>query len=189
MAEKRRWPLQFAQMVADMLKSQLAPYCKRIGVAGSIRRQKPMVGDIELLAIPDVVTLRNLLGEVTEELDTLDQGIQRLIEAGFLAYRLNRAGHRLGYGTKNKFLVHLPSGIPVDIFSTTEEKWAMSLVIRTGPADFNKRLMATAQARGMRGHAYGEGFTLADGSALACKTEQEVFAAVGWPYLPPEERK
>jgi DNA polymerase (family 10) len=176
-------------MVADLLVAHLAPYSRRIQVAGSIRRQKPMVGDVELLAIPDVVTLRNLLGEVTSELDTLDQGIQRLIEAGFLAYRLNRAGHRAGYGPKNKLLLHVPSGIPVDVFCTTEERWAMSLVIRTGPAELNKRLAAVAQAHGMKAHAYGEGFTLADGSALACKSEEEVFAAVGWPYLPPEERK
>lgn len=186
--EKHRWPLEFAKMVADILVAKLGPHCKRIQVAGSIRRRKPMVGDIELLCIPDVVTLTNLFGEETETLDALDQGIKELIEAGFLDYRLNRAGQRLGYGPANKFLVHVASGMPIDIFATTEKKWAMSLVVRTGPAKMNIRLMKAARDRGLRGHAYGDGFTLPDGSPLPCRSEEEVFAAVGWPYLPPEER-
>jgi len=188
MAEKRRWPLAFATMVADHLVGHLTPYCKRIQVAGSIRRRRPMVGDIELLCIPDVVSLRNLLGEVTEQLDTLDQGIKRLIEAGFLAYRLSQAGGRLSYGPKNKFLVHVPSGMPVDVFTANERNWGMALFVRTGPADWNKRAMSRFQQLGLRGHAYG-GITGPGGLPVDCPDEETVFRHLDWPYLPPEERK
>lgn len=188
MKEKRRWPLELARTVAGALVSRLAPCCKRIEVAGSIRRRKSTVGDIEILCIPNVVVHKNLFGQVTGEVDVLDQHLQNLMKSGFLDYRRTHAGRRLGYGPRNKFLVHVPSGMPVDVFTTTEQGWAMSLVVRTGPKEMNVRLMKAARDRGCRGHAYGDGFTLPDGSPLACQTEQEVFAAVGWPYLPPEER-
>ena len=187
--EKRRWPLEFAETIADTLVGLLRPRCQRIQVAGSIRRRKPMVGDIEILYIPVATTRTNLLGEPSKQLNTLDQEIQTLISARVLDFRYNKAGHRIAYGPLNKCLVHVPSGMGVDIFCTTEERWAMSLVIRTGPAEMNIRLMKTALAQGLSGHAYGEGFTLPDGSLQVCRSEEEVFTAVGWPYLPPEERR
>ncbi|GAH73129.1 unnamed protein product, partial [marine sediment metagenome] len=47
--------LEKAKVIAENLKSLLAPVCEKIEVAGSIRRQKPDVGDIELLCIPKYV--------------------------------------------------------------------------------------------------------------------------------------
>ncbi|MBU2597552.1 MAG: hypothetical protein KJ757_08345 [Planctomycetes bacterium] len=47
--------LQKAKAIAEELKSLLEPACERITIAGSIRRQKPDVGDIELLCIPKYV--------------------------------------------------------------------------------------------------------------------------------------
>ncbi len=38
--------------IAEKVKAQLAPHCERIEIAGSIRRKKPDVGDIEIVAIP-----------------------------------------------------------------------------------------------------------------------------------------
>jgi len=40
---------------ANYLKQELEPYCDRIEVAGSIRRQNPEVGDIEIVCIPKTV--------------------------------------------------------------------------------------------------------------------------------------
>jgi len=47
-----RMKLEEAQVIAEKTKALLAPYCERIEIAGSIRRKKPDVGDIELVAIP-----------------------------------------------------------------------------------------------------------------------------------------
>jgi len=186
--KKPRWPLELAEGVAETLVRHLESHCKRIQVAGSIRRRKPTVGDVELLCIPEFRIQHNLLGEVADKVDLLDRKLQEFIKTGFLDYRRNAKGRRLGYGPRNKYLVH-DSGIPVDVFTTSEEGWAMSLVVRTGPKEMNVRLMAEARKRAMRGHAYGEGFTLPDGSPLACQSEQEVFAAVGWPCQPPADRR
>lgn len=41
-----------ALVIAEKIKAQLAPHCDRIEIAGSIRRKKPEVKDIEIVVIP-----------------------------------------------------------------------------------------------------------------------------------------
>lgn len=170
--------LEKAKAIAEELKELLAPACERIEIAGSIRRRKPDVGDIELLCIPKYVAA----------VDRLDREIGALMMLGILGFRLNKRGSRV-YGLKNKLLTHLPSGIGVDIFSTTEECWPVALVVRTGGERTNKEIATRAIERGMRFHAYGRGFTLPDGGELVCLREVDVFKAVGLRYLEPWERR
>jgi len=169
--------LEKAKAIAEKIKALLAPSCERITVAGSIRRQKPDVGDIELLVIP-----RYVAGA-----DMLDAKIQTLIQLDVLDYRLNKWGSRV-YGPKNKLLRHVESGIGVDIFSTTAECWPVALVVRTGGKISNMEIATRALERGLRFHAYGRGFTRADGSELICQSEADVFRAVGLAYREPWER-
>ena len=85
-------------------------------------------------------------------------------------------------------MVHLPSGIGVDIFSTDEKCWPVALVVRTGGKETNKRIAMAALKRGWRFRAYGDGFDTPDGH-IRCFSERGVFEAVGLPYLPPEQRR
>jgi DNA polymerase/3'-5' exonuclease PolX len=170
--------LQKAKEIAEELKKLLTPACERITIAGSIRRQKPDPGDIELLCIP----------KFNGVIDLLDQRLKWLIGTRVLEYRLNKRGSII-YGPKNKLLRHVGSGIGVDVFSTTEECWAVSLTVRTGGEATNKEIASRAIERGMRWHAYGRGFTMDDGSELVCHSEEEVFQAVGLRFLEPWERR
>ncbi len=52
MSTSVRRPLAEGEAIASALVADLEPYCARIQVAGSIRRRKEMVGDIEIVAIP-----------------------------------------------------------------------------------------------------------------------------------------
>ena len=169
--------LEKAKAIAEELKELLAPACEQIEIAGSIRRRKPDVGDIELLTIP----------KYTTGVNQLDREIGTLMMLGILGFRLNKRGSRV-YGPKNKLLTHLPSGIGVDIFSTDNECWPVALVVRTGGKSTNKEIASRAIERGMRFHAYGRGFTRVDDSELICRSEQDVFKAVGLRYLEPWER-
>ena len=168
--------LEKAKDIAKKIKAVLETSCERITIAGSIRRQKPDVGDIELLAIPKYVA-----GD-----DMLDAKIQTMIYFDMLGYRLNKLGSKT-YGPKNKLLVHIPSGIGVDIFSTTEQCWPVALVVRTGGKVTNQRIATRALQRGMKFRAYGDGFDT-PGGHNRCLSEREVFEAVGLPYLEPWER-
>ena len=178
---KWRWPLAQAERVGQELVEALGPSCERIEIAGSIRRRQPDVGDVELLCISRVgetVALGNniyLLAEVDD-----------LVSTGVLRKRLNKAGRVSSYGDWNRYMVHVASGIPVDIFRTTEDNWGMALVVRTGPARWNRGLMSQFQKLGMEGHAYG-GVTQ-EGVEVSCPTEEEVFRLLGWPYRDPEDR-
>jgi hypothetical protein len=49
---KTQRPLPDAERIAAAIVADLAPFCARIQVAGSVRRHKEVVGDIELVAIP-----------------------------------------------------------------------------------------------------------------------------------------
>lgn len=169
--------LEKAKAIAEKIKAVLESSCERVTIAGSIRRQKPDVGDIELLAIPKYI----------DGVDMLDAKIQTMIYFDMLGYRLNKLGSKV-YGPKNKLLLHLPSVIGVDIFSTTEECWPVALVVRTGGKSTNQEIATRALEHGMKFRAYGDGFDTPDGH-LQCKSEQEVFQAVGLRYLEPEERK
>lgn len=196
---KRRWPHAQAWIVAQELKQFVAPACQRIEIAGSLRRNKADVGDIELLCVPKPGEARpkqsglfdgpemeapkeDALSALLREMcDAFGKGVRSPIRM-----RKNAKGLTT-FGPLNKLLVHLPSGIPVDIFTATEANWGMALVVRTGPAEFNVRLMSQFRARGMQGHAYGgvtEGM-----HTHACPTEEDVFRLAGWRYLRPEERR
>ena len=51
MTDKQKFHLGTARAYAEVIQAALAPFCERIVIAGSIRRGKEMVGDIELLYI------------------------------------------------------------------------------------------------------------------------------------------
>ena len=168
--------LQKAKAIAEVLKQRLEPACERLEIAGSIRRRKPCPGDIELLTIPRYAGM----------VDQLDLAIKGLMNELVLGYRLNKNGHR-AYGQKNKLLVHLPSGIGVDIFSTDPKCWWVSLVVRTGGEKTNKRIAMAAINKGWHLKAYGSGFSTPQGNII-CNSEREVFELVELPYQEPWER-
>lgn len=169
-----------AREIAETLKGLLEGSCDRIEIVGSILRHKWDVGDIELLCIPKYVEGIDIL------IDKLDSEIGTLMEKGILGFRLNKKGSKV-YGPKNKLLLHIESGIGVDIFSTTEECWSVAMVVRTGGKQTNIRICMAAQARGYKFHAYGSGFSTPNGE-IVCRSEREVFEAVGLPYREPWER-
>ena len=147
-----------------------------------MRRNRALVGDVELLVISKEAPNTSLWLERPH----LDARILELIGERVLNYRLNKKGART-FGPLNKLLVHIHSGVPVDLFSTTPENWGMALVVRTGPKDFNIRMMSRFKALGLKGHAYG-GVEDSAGHQHDCPTEEEVFRLLQWPYVAPEKR-
>ena len=184
---KTRWPLSRAQVTAALLIEQLEGSCERVDIAGSVRRGREDVGDIELLCIPRMAQDLDLFGDVAATRSLLDQRCLELVRTGVLDYRRNAQGLK-SFGPLNKLMVHSATGIPVDIFATTQENWGMALVVRTGPADFNVRIMTRFRDLGLRGHAYG-GVTLPTGEIVHCPTEKDVFRHLGWDYLEPQNRR
>ena len=193
-SEKQRYKPNFAEPVALELLGLISPVCERIVIAGSLRREAEEVGDIELVCIPDVARAMlprsgqsNLFGDPVGDLaaDALDLELHRLITKGVLNYRLDDRGRRT-FGPLNKFLVHVATGIPVDIFCTDFENWGLTLFVRTGPKDLNIRAMKRFRDLGMRGHVSSP-ITRSE-EEIPCPTEELVFDLLEWKYVEPRKR-
>jgi CheY-like chemotaxis protein len=158
------------------------------GLAGSLRRRKQEVGDIEILYIP-TCEVRPVRGDMfaTGKVDVVNEAIKSLMERGILKLREGETGHT-SYGPKNKLMTHVPSGIPVDFFATVESSWFNYLVCRTGSKENNLRIATAAQDKGWRWNPYGCGFSGPNGKTYQVTAERDVFQFVGLPYLEPKDR-
>lgn len=127
-----------AQAIAERLRSELAPACERIEIAGSIRRQRPDVGDIELVAIPKVVMIQgDLFGGA--EYPVVSPEFCRLVE--------HTGKHVKGLPTKRYTQRELPEGIKLDLFLCDSRNWGLIFAIRTGSARFSHEVLACGWAR------------------------------------------
>jgi DNA polymerase/3'-5' exonuclease PolX len=179
----------YARSVAEEMVGRLAPYCQpdRLEIAGSLRRLKPHVGDIELVYISRLGLHKEPGSLFAEEVGIAEVKIQEILKAGIIAKRPNCDSH-VTWGPQNKLAVHVATGVPLDLFATTPDCWWNYLVCRTGPADLNERIAREARQRGLHWHPYGKGFTQEDGTWLVMHSEREVFETVGLPYREPKDR-
>ncbi len=177
-----------ALIAAEEIVDCLSGYCERVVIAGSLRRKREEVHDIEILYIPKIVRRpsdHDLFADVL--IDSASEFLDGLLKADLLSKRPNKNGV-FAWGPKNKLAIHVPSGIAVDFFATDEEKWWVALVIRTGGKDTNLKLTTGAQAKGRSLNAYGCGVTNSDGSITRASSERHVFELCGVPYLEPTQR-
>ena len=186
MSGKQKYPRSEALKIAKLVCVSLADSCERLIVAGSLRRRKLEVGDVEIVYIPKMVTMAVDFFTATS-VSQVDLVLDRMIRDGVLAKRTNVKGSEI-WGGKNKLAVHPASGIPVDFFAATEANWFNYLVCRTGGAENNRKIAMAAQAKRWKWNPYGEGFTRQDGSRVSSSSERDVFALAGLPYKEPWER-
>lgn len=190
---KRKWPHAEATEVAEKIVAALEPACESIIIAGSLRRRKPLVGDVEIVFVPKIFAGRatDLFAAPSNE-SCADVILGDMLKTGLLAKRQNVKGSQM-WGPQNKLAVHVPTGIPVDLFVTNAESWWNYLVCRTGGAESNIAIAAAAKRRGWKWNPYGSGFSR--GGPLAGEeeihlvtSERDVFEFAGLRYLEPEQR-
>lgn len=203
MSDKQKFERAVAVRVAGEVCRALLPACEpdRCIVAGSLRRSREPgrqprireVGDVEIVYVSQVEN-QPVPGDMFARHDVAlaDQAIERLELAGVLERRRNVKGAQM-FGPKNKLMRHVATGVPVDLFSTTEDCFANYLVCRTGPARLNTRIAMLAREKGWQWNPYGSGFSrggpLRGGQEYhAVKSEADVFRFVGLPELEPWDR-
>jgi DNA polymerase/3'-5' exonuclease PolX len=192
MSTATRIPLAHATRLAEPLYTDLAPYCERLEVAGSIRRQAPTVGDVELVAMPKLAAQLDLFGEASGECDDLLAArLAWLLEHGELTPRYTEAG-QARLGPRYQALVYQDAG--VDLFiCRPPAQFGVILTIRTGPAAFSKALVTPKREGGyLPDHLRVQGGALryrTSGEILPTGEERDLFAAIGLPWQPPEVRR
>lgn len=186
MSDRPKFAAVVALAVARELCDKLNPACERIVVAGSLRRRKEQVGDVELVFIPKLRTVQNdLFNSGTES--AMDGMLEHLLWSGIIGKRHTVTGAET-WGPKNKLAFHIASGVPVDFFATTEAAWFNYLVCRTGGAANNTWIAGAALRKGWKWNPYGAGFTNRRGELVPVTSERAVYDLVGLPYREPWER-
>lgn len=185
---KPRFSRHIALTAANEIVKILTPVCERVIVAGSLRRGKQWVGDAEILYIGQRVTRPKNGDMFAEETVCLAQlAIAELLADGVIAKRPNKIGGTT-WGDQNKLALHVRSGLPVDLFSATEENWWNYLICRTGSASHNVHIAARAKQLGWTWNPYGRGFTGDGGKTYAVQSEGDLFRFLNMQFVDPQDR-
>lgn len=189
-----------AMDLALRITKRLAPYTRQIAIAGSLRRMKPTVNDIEIVCEPLIDVVPGQLGMFESTADHAVT-VNRLFEV-LDAWRsdgtatVNHMGQRGAWGERNRRFFVSPNLVPIrtgealekiDLFIVTPPaEWGAIMVLRTGPADFGHALMLYLNYYTSLQHRNG---ALWDGNRkIATPDERAFFDAVGLPYWKPEQR-
>jgi hypothetical protein len=190
-----RMSLADAQALAQQFVDRIAPHCVRVEIAGSIRRGKSSVGDIEIVA-------------QTERMmdDALDQHIEHLSASGeFTPHLANDKARAWGARYKAGWF----AGRRLDLFIVRPDReWGVTFLIRTGPGDANKELVTRRLYQGDGGITPAH-LAFEDGALwrlpyefphtitgrvpvgsvrIPTPEETDVFEQLGLPYIQPEDR-
>jgi len=158
--------IKSALRIAERVRAELEPHCERIEIAGSIRRGKADVKDIELVCI-------------TKPYDV------GLFESG-IATVVNRWPKVRGELPCKYTQRVLPEGINLDLFFAVPGNWGLIFAIRTGSADFSHKVLATGWVK--RGYKSNEGWLHKNGKDIAVPEERDLFRIIGIDYIEPKNR-
>jgi DNA polymerase (family 10) len=154
--------LPIANDILRYLKSK-APV-KKLSVAGSIRRWKDTIKDIDILATSqDPKTAMNVFVHLPHVKDVLMQG-----------------------PTKSSVIIH--EGLQVDLRVVDEDSFGAALAYFTGSKAHNIRLREMAVKSGLKINEYGI-FREKDGGKVGGEKEEDIYRILGLPYVPPELRE
>ena len=154
--------LRAAESLITALRQAL-PEMQHISYAGSLRRGRDLIGDIDLLAASEdpsaVITALKGLPIVAQ-----------LVSSG-----------------TEKATVMLHNGLQIDMIALPPNMWGSALQHFTGSRQHNIRMREIALDRGLSFSEHG--FKRQDGTLITCATEEEVYAQIGLPWIAPELRE
>lgn len=179
-----RTPIGVALPIAEEVVSTLGaiPGVRRVAAAGSLRRFRETVGDIDILCVSKKP--EEVIGRFTHM-----EGVSRVLAEG-----------------STKGSVVLREGLQADLRVVDDSSYGAALAYFTGSKEHNIRLREIAIKRGLKLNEYGvfrepksgakpsggraaAAGEDAEGARVAGRTEEEVYRALGLPWIPPEIRE
>jgi DNA polymerase (family 10) len=152
--------LPIANQVLEQL--QRRPEVERANVAGSVRRMKETIGDVDFLVIStDPARVMDFFVSLPGVVKVWGQGA-------------------------TKASVRLKEGFDMDIRVIPPESYGAALQYFTGSKDHNIALRKIAIDRGFKLSEYG---LFQGAQMIAAQTEEEVYGKLGMPWIPPELRE
>lgn len=150
---------QYALPLQDWL--QALPGVQQVVIAGSYRRARETVGDLDILVTADVPGIMDSVVRYDEVSKVLASGPTRAT-------------------------LLLRSGLQVDVRVVEQDCFGAALLYFTGSREHNIALRRLAQERGLRISEYG---VFRGKQRTAGATEQSVYRSVGLPWIEPELRE
>jgi DNA polymerase (family 10) len=161
-----RYPIGLAYPIAKEIHDRLAAMkgVYESSIAGSMRRGKETVGDVDILiSAKDVEPLMNEFLATNE--------IEEVIANG-----------------KTKSSIRLKNGLQVDLRIVPKESFGAALQYFTGSKEHNVRVREIAVKQGLKVNEYGVYKTDSD-ELVAGETEEDVYQSLGLAWVPPELRE
>lgn len=157
-----------ADEIAQALRAYLAtcPEVEQLELAGSYRRGKETIGDLDALVVSsDVKAVMDHFGKFPELKDVIARG-------------------------DTKMSIRTRAGLQVDLRVVPAESFGAALQYFTGSKEHNVIMRGMAKQRGLKINEYGV-FRVKDGKEtyIAGRTEAEVYATLDLPLFPPEIRE
>jgi DNA polymerase (family X) len=161
----QRHPLETAYPAALELLAYLrqTPGVVAAEAAGSLRRMRPTVGDLDILAASNDA---------------------KVVMQAFVTHPqvLEVTGHG-----EMKSSVEFQNGLRAQLWVQPPERFGTALAYATGSKDHNVRLRELALDMGLS--LSEKSFLKEDGSEITCAKEEEVYEVLGLPWIPPELRE
>lgn len=167
--QSKRYPYAEAYEIALKVLEQLKPYCERIETAGSLRRKKAEVSDLDIVIIPKAYSM-----------GIFESGIATVVNK----WKFSKG--ELEFGKTRYIQRILPEGIKIDIFFAEEENFGLIFAIRTGSLEYNRKILIPGLNR--QGFKSDGGYLFRDGERYEVREEKDLFRLIGIPYVEPEYR-
>ena len=159
---QERMLLGEALQIGERVLEHLSPLASRISLAGSLRRMKETVGDLDVLATGNRKAIIQAFVDMP--------GVKEVLAKG---------------DTKASIILE---DRQVDLRVVEEDQWGAALQYFTGSKEHNVHLRELAKERGLKISEYGV-FSVKTGERLAGSTEEEVYGILGLAFIPPELRE
>lgn len=169
MSNNAKRPYSEMIVIAEEIKSALEPHVHRIEIAGSLRRKKDLISDIEIVLIPkpyETGLFATGIAEVIDDWKTMRGSLDKHC----------------------KYTQRVYKGTPVDLFFCEFENWGNTLAVRTGSADYSFKVLASGWKKA--GYESRENYLYEIGTdnKIILLEEKDLFDLISVPYIEPEKR-
>ncbi len=150
---------EFVKHLANRIVNSIKPYCRRVQIAGSIRRKEKHPRDIDIILIP----------KNREKLEAVMKKKGRFVQGG---------------EKKSRWRIE---GVQVELYYTNSEEFGASLLAYSSRKGAGIGLRIVARTKGFKLNQHGL-FLRRTGRRIAGRTEREIYSALGRQYKEPERR-
>lgn len=173
-----RYRLEEIEPIAKEVRDLLVPHCRPgyCMIAGSIRRRKKLIKDIEIVCIPNpydiglfksgIATVIQDWKKVRGELGKKCKQTTRIVPASIV---------------KDDSVI-----IKLDLFLVNLKNWGLQIAIRTGNSKFSIGLMESLKRQGLRSEG---GYITRGGKPIAVESEKDFFKLCNRQYIKPQLRE